>query len=94
MTQMFDVGEMRHRDEVLRYYKLLQRIIHVIIDNFIQEPSGVYIDPLGDWKPLGLRSPSGDVRGVKIPPNIILSKGLRSPWTVPGIGVKIPIRRC
>ena len=27
MTQMFDVGEMGHRDEVLRYYKLLQRII-------------------------------------------------------------------
>ncbi len=33
MTQMFDVGEMCHRDEVLRYYKLLQRIIHVIIDS-------------------------------------------------------------
>ena len=29
----FDVGEMGHRDEVLRYYKLLQRIIHVIIDS-------------------------------------------------------------
>ena len=30
---MFDVGEMGHRDEVLPYYKLLQRIIHVIIDS-------------------------------------------------------------
>ena len=30
---MFDVGEMGHRDKVLRYYKLLQRIIHVIIDS-------------------------------------------------------------
>ncbi len=30
---MFDVGEMGHRDEVQPYYKLLQRIIHVIIDS-------------------------------------------------------------
>ena len=30
---MFDVSEMGHRDEVLWYYKLLQRIIHVIIDS-------------------------------------------------------------
>ncbi len=33
MTQMFDVGEMGHRDEVLRYFKLLQRIINVIVDS-------------------------------------------------------------
>ena len=33
--------------------------------------------------PLGLQSPSGNVRGVTIPHNINLSKGLKSPWTVP-----------
>ena len=32
---------------------------------------------------LELQSPSGNVRGVTIPHNINLSKGLQSPWTVP-----------
>ncbi len=43
---MYDVGEMGHRDEVLRYYKLLQRIIHVITDSktyLTEEASGVHI---------------------------------------------------
>ena len=67
---------------ITNYYK---RIIHGSLTCLTVEVSGVHIGPLRERKPLGLRSPSGDVRGVKIPPppNINLSKGLRSPWTVP-----------
>ena len=43
---------------------------------------GVYM-PARRLDALGLQSPSGNVRGVTIPHNINLSKGLQSPWTVP-----------
>ena len=68
------VREMGHGDEVLQYKKL-HSITYVITDSYTVT-SEMHIGPLG------LRFPSGNVRGVKIPPNINLPKGLRSPWTV------------
>ena len=38
--------------------------------------------PLGDESLWGYNPPSGNVKGFTIPPNINLSKGLKSPWTV------------
>ena len=61
--------------------ELLHSITYVIIDSYTVT-SGVHIGPLVSWVRLGLRFPSGNVRGVKIPSNINLPKGLRSPWTV------------
>ena len=88
ITRNVFVGGMGHGDEVLQYKRT---ITYVIIDSYTVT-RGLHIGPLESRVPLGLRFPSGNVRGVMIPPNINLSKGLRFPWTVSRICMKKGLR--